>query len=189
MTGYFIEPSFSPDGQWIALEFDDDVPDDEQQGSIWKVQTSGAELAQLTDGPGSGVDDRQPNWSPGGDRILFQRRVPGSGDWNLYTIAADGSDVRQVTTAPASDTDASWLPDSRWIVYSSDHGGLPIPNIFAIPANGGEPTRATHDETRYDGAPSWSPDGRWIVFESHPGQDEDTPSALWLIAAPALSEE
>jgi len=189
MAGYFIEPSFSPDGQWIVFEFDDNVPDDQQQGSIWKVHVDDAELIELTDGPSSGVDDRQPNWSPGGDRILFQRRVPGSEDWDLYTMAPDGSDVRQVTTAPASDTDASWSPDSRWIVYSSDHGGLPIPNIFAIPANGGEPIRVTHDETNEDGAPSWSPDGRWIAFESHPGQDEDTPSALWLIDAPAIEQE
>ncbi|MFQ5400739.1 MAG: hypothetical protein ACE5E7_14225 [Anaerolineae bacterium] len=46
----------------------------------------GTGLTVLTDGPATGVDDRQPNWSPAGDRILFQRRGPGSGDWDIYTI-------------------------------------------------------------------------------------------------------
>lgn len=178
---FFIEPSFSPDGQWIVFEVDTDASEDRQQGSIWKVRADGTGLAQLTDGPGRGTDDRQPNWSPAGDRILFQRRVPVSGDWNLYTMAPDGSDVRQATTAPSSDTDASWSPDGRWIVYSSDYGGLPAPNIFIVPAEGGAPIRVTRDAAHEDSAPSWSPDGTWIAFESHPGQDENMPASLWLI--------
>ncbi|RMG55004.1 MAG: hypothetical protein D6723_03625 [Acidobacteria bacterium] len=182
--GYFIEPSFSPDGEWIVFEADTDAPDEEQRASIWKVRADGTELTQLTDGPRSSTDDRQPNWSPTGDRILFQRRSLGSDDWNLYTMSPDGSDIRPVTTAPSSDTDASWSPDGRWIVYSSDHGGLPVPNLFIIPAEGGTPIRVTRDRTREDGAPSWSPDGEWIAFESHRGQDEDTPASLWRIAAP-----
>jgi cysteinyl-tRNA synthetase len=93
-----------------------------------------------------------------------------------------------VTTAPSSDTDASWSPDGQCIVYSTDHGGLPVPNLFIIPASGGEPVRVTFSETHEDGAPSWSPasaSSAWIAFESHEGQDEDSPAALWRIAVPA----
>lgn len=101
-------------------------------------------------------------------------------------MAADGTDLRPLTTAPSSDTDASWSPDGRWIVYSTDHGGLAVPNIFVISVEGGNPLRITYDDTHEDGAPSWSPDGRWIAFESHEGSAEDTPAALWRIAAPSL---
>ncbi len=182
-ASYFIEPSFSPDGQWIVFEVDPDAPENQQQGSLYKVRADGAELTALTDGPAGGTDDRQPNWSPAGDRILFQRRAPGSDDWNLYTLATDGSDVQQVTAAPSSDTDASWSPTGGCIVYSSDHGELSEANIHVISATNGVPIRVTYNST-YDGAPSWSPDGSWIAFESAGSQIEESPSALWRIAVP-----
>ena len=181
----FTEPSFSPGGQWIVFEAAA-APGGQRRGSIWRVRATRSELTQLTGLLGADHDDRQPNWSPAGDRIVFQRRAPGSDDWNLYTMTPQGTDLRAVTTSPASDTDASWSPDGRWIVFSSDYGDLARPNLYLIPAQGGEPVRLTHDESREDSAPSWSPDGRWIAFESHEG-DEDRPSSLWRIAVPSLS--
>jgi len=186
---WYAEPSWSPDGQWIVFEIRDDLPGGQQQGSIWRVHADGTGLTQLTDGPGGGTDDRQPNWSPAGSSILFQRRSLGGDDWNIYTMASDGGDLRQVTTALSSDTDASWSPDGECIVYSSDHGGLPMPDIFVIAANGGQPVRVTFSHTNEDGAPSWSPapteggtGGAWIAFESHESQGEDSPAALWRIS-------
>lgn len=179
---WYTEPSWSPDGQWIVFEMDNALPDDRQQGSIWKVRADGSSLTQLT----SGYDDRQPNWSPAGDRILFQRRIPGSDDWNIYTMTPDGSDIRVVTHDPSSATDASWSPDGRWIVYSSDYGDLPAPNIFIVSVYGGVPIRVTFDEQHEDSAPSWSPDGKWIAFESRAAKDEDSPASLWMIALPPV---
>lgn len=180
----YYEPTYSPDGQWIVFEIDQAMPDGTERGSIWKIRSDGTGGARLTDGPGGGTDDRQPNWSPGGDRILFQRQKPGADDWQILTMSSEGGDVRQVTSGPSVATDASWSPDGRFIVYSSDHGGLERANIFAIPSGGGEPVRVTRSSEREDGAPTWSPDGRWISFESHLEADEESPSALWRIAPP-----
>ena len=179
---FFTEPSFSPDGEWIVFEVDDDVPDDTQNGSIWKVRSDGSELRQLTDGPAVGTDDRQPNWSPTGEEILFQRRVSGDDNWDLYIIDPDGDDLRPLVTLSSSDTDASWSPDGEWIVFSSDYHDLALPQIYVSNVNDGELVRVTQSDAFADGAPSWSWDGEWIAFESH--ADEDAAASIWRIQVP-----
>ncbi|MGK5733979.1 TolB family protein, partial [Streptomyces sp. URMC 124] len=152
-------------------------------GSLWKVRRDGSGRTRLLDGPATGTDNRQPNWSPKGDRLVFQRRERGSRDWALYVMNADGSGLRRLTGGAGEHTDPSWSPDGRQVVFSSTAGGLEVPQIFVIPVDGGRPVRVTVSDGSYDGAPSWSPDGRWIAFESHPG-DEDRPTSLWRVPAP-----
>ncbi|MGW3077795.1 TolB family protein [Kitasatospora sp. NPDC001132] len=188
-SGY-SEPSFSPDGEWIVFqqsrepEHTAGQSDPAGRDSIRKVRRGGGEPVLLVDGPGTGTDNRQPNWSPKGDRIVFQRRSAGRDDWSLWTVGADGGGLRRVTDVPGEHTDPSWSPDGRFLVFSSNLGDLPNAQVFVVDAEGGTPVRVTHDDTAYDGAPSWSPDGRWIAFESAPG-GEANPAALWRVPAPA----
>ncbi|KEF08450.1 MULTISPECIES: TolB family protein [Streptomyces] len=190
-SGY-LEPSFSPDGKWIVFQESVEREDPDEKaaladrsalGSLWKVRRDGTEQTRLVNGPASRTDNREPNWSPRGDRLVFQRRELGSDAWALYVMNADGSGVRKLTTVAGEHTDASWSPDGRSVVFSSTTGGLALPKIFVMPVSGGAPVQVTRDPGTYDGAPSWSPDGRWIAFESHPGS-EDRPTSLWRVPAP-----
>jgi TolB protein len=168
-NGIFQEPSFSPDGTQITYE----ASYGENSAEIWRVGANGGGAVRLT----QGSIDRQPNWSPAGDRILFQRRT---GDWTLYTMRVDGSDVRPVTDPEDSATDASWSPDGSRIVYSSSRGGLGGANLFVVSAAGGTPVRVTN-QPGYDGAVSWSPDGQWLAFESTTGPEDESPTEIWRI--------
>lgn len=174
-----IEPTFSPDGAWVV--FESSVFDAEGPGSIWKVRLDGSGLTRLT----RGRNDRQPNWSPRGDRIVFQRGRGGD-RWDLVTVDPDGRNLRYVTrTARTSETDVSWAPDGRRLVFSSDGPGVAIASLFTINADGSGRKRLTTARGWYDGAPSWSPDGTTIAFEGRRGEPDGSPGTrLWTIAAP-----
>ncbi|MBF6130287.1 PD40 domain-containing protein [Nocardia brasiliensis] len=175
----YTEPSFAPDGEWIVFQDNDIQTGPGARGSIWKVRRADGLPIELVDGPGTDTDNRQPNWSPRGDRIVFQSRRADSADWDLVTIAPDGTGRATLTAGADEDTDASFSPDGNWVVYSSDHAHTPHAQIFARRADGtGLPVRVTTSE-HYDGAPSWSPDGRWITFES--SADGESATALWRI--------
>ena len=66
--------------------------------------------------------DNVPFWSPLGDRILFTRKF--NGDWDIYTIRPDGSDLQQLTKTPGNDAHAVWTDDGKHVMWSSARFGF-----------------------------------------------------------------
>jgi Tol biopolymer transport system component len=118
-----------------------------------------------------------------GMRLIFQStRAPFACD-QIFTMRADGSDVRQVSTGRGRTTCGFFFPDGRRVIYASTHlAGAPCPpppdrsagyvwpihpgyDIFAADLDGGNLARLTHGEA-YDAEGAVSPDGKRIVFTS-----------------------
>ncbi|MBI4647481.1 MAG: PD40 domain-containing protein [Bacteroidia bacterium] len=170
-----FEPSFSPDGKWLV--FESHLVDNEGNGVITKYKidktSSYIDITDVND------DCRQPNWSPAGELILYQKFE--NGQWNIWVIDTLGNNKTKVTSGNGDKTDASFSPDGKYIVYSSNESGEKYANIYIVSSLGGASVRVTKSES-YDGAPSWSPDGKKIIFESS-FYDPEKPS-LWTPADP-----
>ena len=152
------EPSFSPDGNSFAYEMH--LADEERNGRI-VIQKMGAfDLEPITR---ANEDCRQPNWSPRGDLIVYQKR--DNDQWDLWIYEIRSRKHRKLTAGAGDKTDATFSPDGGFVVYSADSADSPYANLYAIPVSGGRPVQITTAGV-YDGAPSWSPDGKLIVFET-----------------------
>jgi TolB protein len=168
------EPTFSPDGEWIV--FESHPLDIENQGVIMRHKLDNTVTYQAL----SDADDdcRQPNWSPAGNYILFQKYE--NKQWDIWIMKPDGSDKKTVTSGSGDKTDACFTNDGEFIIYSCD-SELEFANIYKISIEGGNPERLTNYEG-YDGAPSISSDLSKIAFESYGGDPDDSDgTSIWIM--------
>ena len=98
----------------------------------------------------------------GESRILF--RSDRDGDFEIYSMLPDGSDVRRLTNNSAYDDFAAWSPDGKKIAFVSDRDGEP--EIYRMNADGSRVRRLTEDNGPDNGYPAWSPDGSKIAFST-----------------------
>jgi Tol biopolymer transport system component/DNA-binding winged helix-turn-helix (wHTH) protein len=113
-----IEPAWSPDGKWIAYH-------SVAKHGIWLIPVSGGPVRQLT------AFGSEPSWSPDGRQVAFCAAQPISFTWadlpgvtggapEVWTVAADGSQLRQVTAPnqpPGQHMMPSWSPDGKELVF------------------------------------------------------------------------
>jgi serine/threonine protein kinase len=98
-----------------------------------------------------------PAVSADGKSVAFTLRRDGK--QQMHVMAADGTQLRPLSSDVDVRGTASWSPDSQWIVAAgSDRGGL---GLFNLPVNGGPPVRVATGPCLN---PVWSPRGDLIVY-------------------------
>jgi dipeptidyl aminopeptidase/acylaminoacyl peptidase len=106
-----------------------------------------------------------PQFSPDGTRIAYVVTKADLGrsayDSDVWLIDVDGTNDRQLTSAPGADFRPRWSPDGKQLAFLSDRGGRNA--IHVIDVRGGEPRRLGDEPTAVREF-EWSPDGSRIAF-------------------------
>src|SRR5678816_3035304 len=95
-------PMLSPDGQ--ALVFHSNRSG---RRAIWIAKADGSDPRILFDHPELGSDPGTPVWSPDGKSILFGMTPADAtleSESDVYVMAADGTGLKRLTTAPGDDS-------------------------------------------------------------------------------------
>jgi len=66
-------------------------------------------------------EDTAPALSPDGSKIAFMSRREGQ--WDIYIVNADGSNLQRLTTDEADDGLPAWSPDGNAVAFVSKRGG------------------------------------------------------------------
>src|SRR5207247_2360034 len=86
------------------------------------------------------------------------------GNYEIYTMNADGSSQTRLTNNAASDEEPAWSPDGAKIAFATDREGRG--EIYTMNADGTSQTNITNNPGD-DGGPAWSPDGTKIAFATY----------------------
>ena len=147
--GTNMAAALSPNKETVVIDL---------QGRLWTLAAEGGIAIPITDPLG---DARQPAWSPDGQQITFQGYWDGN--WHIYTIHKDGSNLKQWTHGPFDHREPHWSPDGQQILFSSDRAGTY--DIWTIDLQTKEFTQITKDAAN-EFAPAWSPTFGRIAYIS-----------------------
>jgi dipeptidyl aminopeptidase/acylaminoacyl peptidase len=200
MKGAF-SPEISPDGKRVVYEVSrTNWEDNAFERDLWIVETATGEGHQLT---ASKKSSTNAAWSPDGKWIAFLSDRPGQisgtpeGKKQIYVIAADGGEARQLTKVENGVNNLAWSPDSKRMAYSAEdpepktmkdrkekygeyeivHADYNMTHLWTldIPTSEtgaiSEPMRLTKGATFSVGEFAWSPDGTRIAFSAQRDPD------------------
>lgn len=141
--------ALSPDGTELVFSpWDDD--------GLFRVGVDGSGLTRLT--ADNEFPDRDLHWGVDG-RILFTEFTDADGQFDIYSIRADGGDRRRLTTGGGSA--ASLSPDGTSIVFEGPDG------VSRMDPDGSNVEPLVPGTQLVLRVPRWSPDGSRVAGALH----------------------
>ena len=176
--GYDAEATLSPDGKKMIYTSD---KDGDIELYIMDLKTGKEKRITNTLGYDGGA------WfSPDGKKIIWRASRPKTEaeireykellaenmvaptNMEVYIANADGSNVRQVTSLGNANWAPAYMPDSKRIIFASNHQskrGFPF-NLFTVNEDGSGLEKISAEKS-FDAFPMFSPDGKKIIFCSN----------------------
>jgi Tol biopolymer transport system component len=180
-----VNPTFSPDGAWIAFASSRDRAFEET--SLWVVAAKpGSTPVRVT--AGNSIDIN-PAWTPDGKALVFASSREDQIDLYRQPLVFEGGTVRAegqpvaLTDLPGHELSPSVAADGR-IAFTriDDDGGVMHSRIAVL--DGTKVTNVTRGPA--DSGPGWLPDGSAIAFTAPHLRSEPEPSVdgdLYLVPA------
>lgn len=176
--GYDAEPTLSPDGKKMIYTSD---KDGDLELYIMDLKTGKEKRITHTLGYDGGA------WfSPDGKKIIWRASRPKTEaeikeykellaehivaptNMEVFVANADGSNARQVTKFGQANWAPTFMPDSKRIIFASNHEykrGFPF-NLYTINEDGSDLQKISRDKG-FDAFPMFSPDGKKVIFSSN----------------------
>ena len=125
---------------------------------LWKVDRKGGAAVRLTSGPGAASN---PKFSADGKWLAFTASY--NGNLNVYVMAAEGGQPRQLTYSAGDDLVDGWSPDGKNIIFQSlrDSFSDRYRQIYTVPFEGGV-AKSLPLPMGYEA--SYSPDGTHLAY-------------------------
>lgn len=117
------DPHVSPDGRWVVFARNDVV---QSRLAFLDLETSA-----ITEVPPMERVQQvfSPRWAPDGERVVFSAWLEG-GYRDVFVYDRRSEELRRITADRFLDTEPSWTPDGRYILFGSDRDG--VFNIYAF---------------------------------------------------------
>jgi len=167
------QPSYSPDGDWIAFLSDRDGSE-----NLWICRNDGSDCRKLSEDP-AGSEFASPTWTPDGEYVIVSRSTWGMRTFELWMYHVKGGAGVQITKSkPAPETPpparhnaigARVSPDGRYVYYATKRGGFEYNASFPLWQIARRDLVSGHEDilTRALGSgirPVVSPDGRKLIY-------------------------
>jgi len=96
----------------------------------------------------------------------------GTGDWDIFVAAADGSDPQNISNDPGFDAFPAWSPYSDRLAWVTNRFGQGAEVVMAD-IDGNKLTNISNQVNTDDILPVWSPNGQLIAYISNRFRDSE----------------